>query len=76
MANMDDREPLKKKAFLKKIFGKLFGAKGYISQHLFEILFTDGLHPVSGIRNNMKNSLMSMNGKIMPRKSSANRNGK
>ena len=73
---MDDREPLKKKAFLKKIFGKLFGAKGYISQHLFEILFTDGLHAVSGIRNNMKNSLISINDKIMPRKNSANRNGK
>ncbi len=29
-----------------------------------------GLHPVSGIPNNMKNSLMSMNDKIMSRKNS------
>lgn len=69
-ANMDDREPLKKEGFLKKIFGKLFGDKGYISKKLFEILFCDGLHLVTGIRNNMKNSLMSMHDKIMLRKRS------
>lgn len=68
--NMDDREPLKSEGFLKKIFGKLFGDKGYISQNLFEILFTDGIHLVTGIRNKMKNSLMSMNDKIMLRKRS------
>ena len=68
--NMDDREPLKREGFLKKIFGKLFGDKGYISQQLVEILFTDGLHLVTGIRNNMKNSLMDMNDKIMLRKRS------
>lgn len=68
--NMDDREPLKKESFLKKIFGKLFGDKGYISKQLFEILFIDGIHLVTGIRNKMKNSLMSMNDKIMLRKRS------
>lgn len=68
--NMDDREPLKREGFLKKIFGKLFGDKGYISKQLFEILFTDGVHLVTGIRNKMKNSLMSMNDKIMLRKRS------
>ena len=68
--NMDDREPLKRESFLKEIFGKLFGDKGYISKQLFEILFTDGIHLVTGIRNKMKNSLMSMNDKIMLRKRS------
>mgnify|MGYP003472672932 FL=1 len=68
--NMDDREPLKKESFLKKIFGKLFGDKGYISKQLFEILFIDGINLVTGIRNKMKNSLMSMNDKIMLRKRS------
>jgi len=68
--NMDDRTPLKKESFLKEIFGKLFGDKGYISQQLFETLFNSGLHLVTGIRNKMKNSLMSMHDKIMLRKRS------
>jgi len=67
---MDDREPLKREGFLKKIFGKLFGDKGYISKQLFEILFTDGVHLVTGIPNKMKNSLMRMNDKITLRKRS------
>lgn len=69
-ANVDDREPLKNEGFLKNVFGKLFGDKGYISKELVKILFTDGIHLVTGIRNNMKNSLMSMNDKIMLRKRS------
>jgi len=69
-ANVDDRDPLKNERFLKEIFGKLFGDKGYISKQLVEILFTGGLHLVTGIRNNMKNSLMTMNDKIMLRKRS------
>jgi hypothetical protein len=69
-ANADDRDPLKNEAFLKNIFGKLFGDKGYISKELVKILFTGGIHLVTGIRNNMKNSLMSMNDKIMLRKRS------
>lgn len=69
-ANVDDRDPLKNEGFLKNIFGKLFGDKGYISKELVKILFTDGIHLVTGIRNNMKNSLMSMNDKIMLRKRS------
>ena len=33
-ANVDNREPLKNKNFLKNIFGKLFENKGYISKEL------------------------------------------
>lgn len=69
-AHVDDRDPLKNEGFLKNIFGKLFGDKGYISKKLTEILFTDGVQLVTGIRNNMKNCLMSMNDKIMLRKRS------
>nr|MBC7611711.1 IS982 family transposase [Pseudopedobacter sp.] len=69
-ANVDDRDPLKNEVFLKNIFGKLFGDKGYISKELVKILFIGGIHLVTGIRNNMKNSLMSMNDKIMLRKRS------
>lgn len=69
-ANVDDRDPLKNEGFLKNVFGKLFGDKGYISKQLVELLFTDGVQLVTGIRNNMKNCLMSMNDKIMLRKRS------
>ncbi len=46
-ANVDDREPLKSSDFHKRIFGKLFGDRGYISQDLFEKLFVDGVFLVS-----------------------------
>ncbi|MGI0077908.1 MAG: IS982 family transposase [Nitrosopumilaceae archaeon] len=69
-ANVDDREPLKNENFLKDIFGKLFGDKGYISKKLTEILFVDGIHLITSIRNNMKNSLMDMCDKINLRKRS------
>lgn len=69
-ANVDDREPLKNENFLKNIFGKLFGDKGYISKELTKILFVDGVHLITSIRNNMKNSLMDMCDKINLRKRS------
>lgn len=68
--NIDDREPLKNKAFHDKIFGKLFGDKGYIGKTLFEELFIDGIHLVTKLRKNMKNSLMLTNDKILLRKRS------
>ena len=66
--NVDDREPLKDKNFHNRVFGKLFGDKGYISKDLFEQMFVDGVHLVTKIRKNMKNCLMLMNDKIMLRK--------
>ena len=69
-ANVDDREPLKNESFLKAIFGKLFADKGYISKKLTDILFVSGIHLVTSIRNNMKNSLMTMSDKILLRKRS------
>ena len=58
--NVDDRTPLKDKAFIDKIKGKLYGDKGYISKKIVETLFVDGLHLVTGIKNRMKNVLMEM----------------
>lgn len=66
--NVDDREPLRNMDFHKRIFGKLFGDKGYIGKDLFEKLFVDGVHIVTKIRKNMKNSLMLMQDKIMLKK--------
>jgi len=66
--NVDDREPLVAGKMLKNIWGKLFGDKGYISQKLFETLFVSGIHLITKIRNNMKNTLMNVNDKILLRK--------
>lgn len=67
-ANVDDRYPLKNKNFHNKIFGKLFGDKGYISQSLFDELFIDGIHLITKIRKNMKNCLMHTYDKVLLRK--------
>ena len=43
-ANVDDRYPLKNKNFHDKIFGKIYGDKGYLGKDLFDKLFVDGIH--------------------------------
>ena len=48
----------------KRNFGKLYGDKGYISKDLFEKLFVDGVHLITKIKKNMKNSLMLLQDKI------------
>jgi IS5 family transposase len=68
--NVDDREPLKNERFIEAVKGKLYGDKGYISKELTNILFVDGLHLVTSIRNNMKNCLMELKDKILLRKRS------
>ena len=69
-ANVDDRTPLKKQSFLDKIFGKLFADKGYIGKELMQMLFVDGVHLITQVKNNMKNSLMTISDKILLRKRS------
>ena len=68
-ANVDDRTPLKGN-LLKRIWGKLCGDKGYVSKKLTEVLFSNGIHLVTGIRKNMKNTLMPLLDKVMLRKRS------
>ena len=67
-ADVDDRTPLKNKNFHDKIFGKLVGDKGYISKDLFDELFIDGIHLITKIRKNIKNSLMLIKDKVLLRK--------
>ena len=64
--NVDDRKPVPK--LVKQLFGKLFGDKGYLSQALFETLWAQGLHLITGIRANMKNRLMVLRDKLLLRK--------
>ena len=66
--NVDDREPLKQGKFLENIKGKLCADKGYIGHALFESLSLNGIQLVTKVKNNMKNSLMSIADKILRRK--------
>ena len=67
-SNVDDREPLKQGKFLENIKGKLCADKEYIEQALFENLFLNGIQLITKVKNNMKNSLMSVADKILLRK--------
>lgn len=69
-ANVDDRNENVIKSLTDSLFGKLYADKGYISQSLFEQLWDDGVHLVTGIKTNMKNRLMPIYDKIMLRKRS------
>ena len=68
LGNIDNRKPLSDMNLHKRIFEKLFGDKGYISKDLFEQLFIDGVHLITKIKKNMKNSLMLLQDKIALRK--------
>ena len=69
--NTDDRAPLKNKAFIKALKGKLYADKGYLSKELTKVLFLDGLHLITSIRDNMKNTLMELKDKLLLRKRSS-----
>src|SRR5450432_4284851 len=64
--NVDDRKSVPK--LVKRLFGKLFGDKGYLSQSLFVTLLEQGVHLITGIRANMKNRLMLLRDKLLLRK--------
>ena len=68
--NVDDREPLKNSNFLEQVFGKLVADKGYFGQKLCEQLFIDSIQMITGLKNNIKNCLMSISDKILLRKRS------
>jgi hypothetical protein len=68
--NTDDRSVEVFNCLKKKLFGKLYGDKGYISTSLFTMLFNDGIYLVTGIKSNMKNKLMPLYDRIMLRKRS------
>ena len=66
-ANVDDRKPVP--VLCKRLFGKLFADRGYISQSLFEqLLETFNLQLITKLRKNMKNRLMPLMDKLLLRK--------
>lgn len=52
----------------KRLFGKLFGDKGYLSQPMFEQLLQHGVQLITRLKSNMKNRLMSLSDKLLLRK--------
>jgi transposase len=65
-ANTDDRRPVAR--LVRQLWGKLFGDRGYISQELFEQLWSDGLQLITKLKRNMKNKLMPWWDKLLLRK--------
>ncbi len=64
--NIDDRPPLVD--MLKYLKGKCYADKGYIGKELFQKLWFQGIHLVTGIKRNMKNYLMDYVDKLVLRK--------
>lgn len=64
--NVDDRKPVP--ALAKRLFGKLFGDKGYLSQKLFEALLAMGVQLITPLRKNMKPRLMPWMDQVLLRK--------
>ena len=53
--NVDDRNEQVVINMTENLFGKIFADRGYISKKLFKMLFSNGMHLFTEIRNNMKN---------------------
>jgi hypothetical protein len=64
---MDDRKPVPR--LVRRLFGRLFGDKGYISAPLAEQLFLEqGLRLITKLRKNMRNILMPIADHVLLRK--------
>jgi hypothetical protein len=65
--NTSDTDKTSVTKLAKRMVGKLFGDRGYISKDLFAALWDQGVQLITGIRRNMKNKLLTMEDKIMLR---------
>ena len=63
---VDDRKPVPR--LTERLFGKLFGDKGYISKPLAAQILENDVQLITGIRKNMENKLMPLMHKILLRK--------
>lgn len=66
--NIDDRTPVPE--LTRRLWGKLFGDKGYISQALFMELWESGLQLITNVRKNMRPRLRRLIDKLLLRKRS------
>ena len=66
VGNVDDRKPVPSMA--KRLWGKLFGDKGYLSEALTELLGEEQVQLITKVRKNMKDKFISTFDKILLRK--------
>ena len=67
--NVSDNSEIVLIELTKKLYGKLFGDKGYIvNRELFEKLFIKGLQIITKLRKNMKNKLLLLEDKLLLQK--------
>ena len=65
--NVDDRWPVPR--LIRRLFGKLFGDKGYISQPLAQQLLVEhGVRLITKLRKNMRQQLLDLGDKLLLRK--------
>lgn len=64
--NIDDRRPVPKLA--RRLFGKLFGDLGYLSEPLKILLREQNLELVTKLKKNMKNQFLNLLDKLLLRK--------
>lgn len=67
-ANVDDRRPVL--SLIQRLWGKLFGDKGYLSQPLTQQLRQRGIALITHLKSNMKNRLILLSDKLLLRKRS------
>lgn len=68
--NVPDNNQIMMVRLTKRLSGKLYGDRGYVSHELFLALLQKGIHLVTGIRRNMKSYLLPLWDKLMLRKRS------
>lgn len=66
LGNVDDRKPVPN--MTTRVWGKLFGDKGYISQKLSELLGANNVQLITKVNKNMKNKFIGFFDKLMLRK--------
>ena len=64
--NVDDRRPVPQ--MVRRLWGRLFGDKGYISQPLAALLQAQDLRLVTRLRKNMKNRFLPLCDRLLLRK--------
>lgn len=64
--NTDDRTPLP--GLVRRLWGKLFGDKGYLGVKVANALWNKGVQLITGLRSNMKNRLLPLWDKLLLRR--------
>lgn len=65
--NVDDRKPVPQ--LVKRVFGKIFADRGYLSKKLFhELMETFGIQLITKLKKNMPNRLLPLADKLLLRK--------